>query len=721
MDSLERRVHEILKKASSPVSFAELARRLELRSAQRRGLRAALASLQEDGKIRRLANKHYTIPTVKGRRGTVEGRLTITSQGFGFVRPRVPYGEQHHQPQDIFVRARDLGEAMEGDLVAVEVVAPARGDRNPTGVIRGILKHANEQFTGWFQRASSRRGRVTPRNPRIGRVVDISKKPEAGWPEDYQWVVVRVTGFTPAPQPLVGEITEILGEDETPGIDVLMMLRDRGIVAEFPKAVEQEAASLTVDWEKELETRADFRAQPVITIDPATAKDFDDALSIKTIGRSGPDKRWILRVHIADVSYFVRNGTELDEEALRRGNSIYPVDRVVPMLPERLSSDLCSLRPGTDRLTMTVEMEISAQGEVLRSGFYRSVIHSRHRMTYHEAQAVFDRSDPQIAGRFGDVAGDLQELRDLARVLRRRRIKRGALDLDIPEPEIVFDAQGRAIDIRHYPRLESHQLVEECMLIANEVVADHLTRQQIPMLYRIHEPAQPRQLNELEPLLKALGIRVSFKGDLKPQAIQRALAQAEKRPAGHILRRLILRALTRARYSAENAGHFGLASPCYCHFTSPIRRYPDLVVHRALVEFLEGREAPKGEERKRTLADLAEAADQCSDTERQAQEIEWDTTALKSLEFMQKHLGQEFEGYVSSVQTFGLFVELDPYPVEGLIPLDNLPPDRYEIDDLGVRLTGRRRGKRYQLTDRVRVQVEHIDLTALQMDLKIVE
>lgn len=721
-DLLSARILKILRQAKSPVSLNELMRRLELRSAHRRLLRQTLRELLDSGAIRELSNKHYAPPGVTRKSGIIEGRLSISAQGFGFVRPKPSEDRRVETPPDIFIAPRDLQTAMEGDTVAVVITSRGEG-KSPNGQIQNILERAHETIPGWFQRTSSRSGRVTPRNPRLGRIVEIRKRPEGGWPADFEWVVVRVTQFTPHPDPLAGEIVEILGDDDTPGIDVLLLVRERGIVAEFPREVEEEAAGLRVDWQEELRRRRDLRAQPVVTIDPLTAKDFDDALAIERIEPSGPDDVATTRlwVHIADVGHFIAEDGAIDREALRRGNSIYPVDRVIPMLPERLSTDLCSLRPGADRLCMTVEMDITDDGHVARSRFYRSVIHSAHRLNYEEVQAFFDGTDPDLAGRMADVAGPLHALRALARLLRKQRLRRGALDLDIPEVQVLFDARGKPSNIRHAPRLESHQVVEECMLLANETVARQLTLEQYPMLYRVHEPAEPAALERLEPLLRVFGIRASFtKNRITPAAIQSALAQAEKRPAGHIFRRLILRALSRARYHPENLGHFGLASPCYCHFTSPIRRYPDLVVHRMLGRWIDTQAPPDDQQRREWRVSLAEIARQTSDTERLAQEIEWDTTTLKSLEFMQDHLGEEFDGYIAGVQSYGLYVELDPYPVEGMIPPRGLPMDRYQVDETGAALVGARRGCKYRLGDRVRVRIERIDLANLQMDLRLI-
>jgi len=727
LDEFTQRTLKILRQSAGPLRLAELMRRMDLKSAHRRQLKGALRALIEAGLIRELANKNYQAGEASARRGqgALVGRLSITSQGFGFVRLETPPGGRQEEgaSPDVYVAGRDLGAAMQDDRVAVKILS--RRGKNPSGVIVDVLERAHETFTGWFQRSGKRTGRVTPRDPRIGRVVNVRFAGPEPPLADFDWARVKITRFTPAPEPLEGEILERLGNDDTPGIDVLLVLRDRGISVEFPPEVEEEARALQVDWPAEEARRRDLRSWRVVTIDPSTAKDFDDALSLERMdGAGAPDlpaeaagARWRLGVHIADVAAFVREDGAIDREAFERATSVYPVDRVAPMLPESLSNGLCSLRPGEDRLAFSVEIYISPRGKILHSTMYRSIIHSRHRLTYEEAQAALDGTDPAARARLADVADMLGELRDLTRLLRKRRIERGALDLDIPEVEIVFDAQGRPVDVRHAARLESHQLVEECMLAANEEVARRLTQENVPMVYRVHEAAAPERLERLEPLLRCFGLRASFSdGGIQPRDIQEILAQAEQMPAGHILRRLVLRALARAEYRAENLGHFGLASPCYCHFTSPIRRYPDLIVHRALLHLLESG-APPENEREAIREDLVWRADHCSRRERIAQEIEWDTTKLKALEFMQGHLGEEFDGYVAGVQPFGLFIELEPYPAEGLIPAATLPHDRYNVDEIGSSLVGERRGLRFRLGDRIRARVERINLVNLEMDL----
>jgi ribonuclease R len=756
---LETLITSLLRRDGEVRSFQQLQRMLGPRGAQRRQVKDALALLVESGEILELSNKHYihkSSPAIPGARRpaavatkgpggapspraagsgggrTLEGRLSIAEAGFGFVRPIAVPGNKEALPPDVFIPQRNLGTAMNGDKVVISVVRRP-GERGPEGMIEEVIERAHEKMVGYFQRSGKHSGRVTPRSHRIGRVVTIPDEPPTGWPTDYHWVLVRITKWTESPQPLVGEVVEVLGSDQETGMDVLLIVRDLGIEIEFPTTVIHESEQLSASITDEITRRTDFRPLKTVTIDPSTAKDFDDALSIELLGGAGggtksrgkkgaPDSAvWRLYVHIADVSHYVQEGTALDDESWSRATSVYPVDRVVPMLPERLSGDLCSLRPHLDRLTMTARMDIDADGHLVASEFYNSVIHSNHRLTYEQVQAIFDDSDADLKARHSDVVDDLHQLKLVAEKLRARRMERGALDLDLPETQIHFDAQGATSDIQHRVRLASHGLVEECMLLANVAVAEHLTKLGWPMIYRVHETADPGSFDRLVPMLACFGIKMNAKKGITQEALQGALEQASKLPAGHILRRLILRALTRARYSPKNMGHFGLASECYCHFTSPIRRYPDLVVHRILRRSLAGEKPPGGGEHDKLFTYLTKTATQSSDRERLAQQAEWDSVASKALEFMEQNLGEEFDGYICGVMSFGFFVELERFPVEGLVSTKSLPPDRYVLDELGVSLVAQRRGKKYRLADRVRVRIENIDRIALRMDLKIVE
>ncbi len=688
-----------------PVHAGRLAREFRIRGDERRELKAILAELAEEGKIARLHGKHYGRPS--GRSGGIVGRLSVTSRGFGFVRP--DWSGLPGSPPfegDLFIPAHAMGSALDGDLVRAELLR--RDGEGPSGRIESVLEHAHARIVGWYQQTNRRGGEVHPRNTRIDRRIRVGLPEESLGVSDYDWVEVEITEYSRPGEPLLGRVVERLGTDEDRGIDVLLLLRDRGIVEEFPASVEQEVAAMRFRWEEDLAGREDLRPMPTLTIDPKTAKDYDDGLSIEPLANG-----WRLYVHIADVSHFVRPGNALDTEAYERSTSVYPVDRVVPMLPSKLSNYLCSLVPHEDRLTMTAIMEIDRAGRVTAKRVVDSVIHSDYRFTYEEIQAFFD-GDRKVLEPCPQLEDTIVALREVASVLRKARFDRGALDLDIPEVSILFDEDGAASDIVHYPRFESHQLVEECMLVANEAAAAYLTEKEAPLLYRVHEVADEARLERVEPALKAFGIRLRGRGGaITPEDLQRALDKAQEHPAGHILRRLILRAMNRAEYDPENVGHFGLASPCYCHFTSPIRRYPDVIVHRQL-KALARREAlpyPADDN------ELDAMGDHTSTRERRAQEAEWEAVAIKSLEFMKQFEGEEFDAYIASVQPFGLFVELERYPVEGFIRRAALRADHYDIDEDGIRMTGRQTGHVLKLADKIRVRIDRIDPMAQQMDV----
>jgi ribonuclease R len=705
--------------ARSPVSMQTLVRIFRIKGNDRRAFRGLLAELEQSGKIARVSGKNWTAPT--GRSGLIIGRLEVTSKGFGFVRP--DWTNLQGKPPfegDLFIPPREMGAAMDGDIVRAELVR--REKTGPIGRIQSVIEHAHRRIVGWYQQTARREGEVHPRSKRLDRRIRVAHPEEALGVKDFEWVEVEITEFTPAPEPLLGRVVSRLGADQDRGIDVLLVLRDRGIIEEFPASVEAETASLEFDWKKDLAGREDYRSLPTITIDPATAKDFDDALSIEKLG----EDRWRLYVHIADVAHFVKPGTALDREAIERSTSVYPVDRVVPMLPVRISNYLCSLVPHEDRLAVTAVVEIDREGTILHTEFHSSVIHSDHRFAYEQVQAWFDWHDSAKPGAslppefvpFQRLTGELLELRHLARNLRKMRMQRGALDLDIPQPTVVFDDSGKVADLKFYPRFEAHQLVEECMLIANEAVATYLTRKNAPLLYRIHEVADAERLERLAPVLAAFGIKLGrgSKG-ITPHDLQKALDRAQQLPAGHIIRRLILRALKRAEYDPVNVGHFGLASECYCHFTSPIRRYPDVVAHRQI----------KALAAKQKLVyhpddnDLEALGEHTSQRERRAQEAEWEAVSIKSLEYMKRHEGEEFDGFICGVQNYGLFIELAQHPVEGFIPKAALRDDRYDMDDDGIMLVGRKSGRKLKLADKIRVRVDKVDPFAQELNLSMVD
>lgn len=706
----------LLRESGGPMTTKEMMARLDLSTEERSDLRHLLKELSRRRQVQRIRGTFWQLAPERVRARELHGRLSVNRRGTAFVRLDPESIEMVGGTRDVMVSKDDVRDALDGDEVVVEVLRS--GHKGLSGRVLEVTRRTRHRIVGMFQRTHKDRAEVLPRNSSIPRHIAVPLPDKKLAVENYDWVMVEITRFTPAPDPLVGTIIERLGSAHEQGIDVLLLLRDKGIVEEFSPALEEEAARLSVDWSEEISRRKDLRALDTSTIDPATAKDFDDALSIEALDAGG----WRLWVHIADVSHFVRPGTILDDEAQERSTSVYPVDRVVPMLPEKLSNELCSLRPGEDKLVMTAEMEIRADGSPGKARFYSAVIKSNQRLTYEQVQAYFDEQPGAADAINAELRDKLLMLRDCARAMRKRRFERGALDLDIPELEIAFHEDGEVSHLHFAERFEAHKLVEDCMLAANEAVATHLTKKKAPLLYRIHEQADPDRLEQLMPVLKALQVplKVSAKGGITHKDLQGVLRELEKRPAGHIIRRIVLRALKRAEYSPDNAGHFGLASPCYCHFTSPIRRYPDVVVHRQLraLEHAAPLPYPADESGHQRLEQLARHT---SMREREADDAEWQSAAIKSIEYLKQFEGDEFDGLICGIQPFGMFVELQPHAVEGLVPVRTMRDDRYEADDYGIELVGQRSGRRFRLTDKVRVKLVRANPFEGEMDLELVE
>jgi ribonuclease R len=580
---------------------------------------------------------------------------------------------------DIFVAANDTGSALHGDQVRVRLLRFVVG-RAPVGEVERVLRHANKFIVGQINR-SRRISVVRPKNPKIGRTIEIHRQFPQDEVPDGAWVIAEITSWPRSPdEALTGKLSEVLGVEGDRRLPILLLIREKGVVPEFPEAVEAEAKAGAVGGisEAEITRRRDFRSDRVVTIDPKTAKDFDDAVSLLEVLPRG----WRMAVHIADVSHYVTAGTKLDNEAFDRSTSIYPVDRVIPMLPEVLSNGACSLNPGEDKLVVSAVFTVHANGQVSDVELYNGVIRSARRFYYQEVQGLFDRADgvepmrhpvPKIPEA---ILEDLLELRSAAAVLRREREKRGSLDLDLAEPEFHFDKEGEIEDLGFRERLEAHRLIEDFMIAANEAVARELTRAKLPILYRVHEEPDEEKLLKLRPAFERIGIHLPA-GKIGQRELQDAIHRAAREKAGRVLQRWVLRTLPRAVYQGTNVGHFGLGSTCYTHFTSPIRRYPDLIVHRAIKALLgpkPGREAYAKDASER----LQEWGSHTSSREERAQRIEWDAQEIVALEFMRRHLGGVFDGFISGVVGKGFFVELEMYPAEGLVPIRSLDDDFYD-------------------------------------------
>lgn len=695
----EEQVVESLRASSrGPLKTKELARRLDVGSEAYRDFKDLLKSMEQSGRLYRVKGGRHAIPE---KINLLVGRLTVIRSGDGFVASDDP------SRQDVFVPAVEHASAMDGDQVVVRIEGRPRG-RNPEGRIIKILERAHSTVVGTF-----RRGRklayVEPRDRRMTRDILIPTGEEREAREG-DLVVVRIVHFGDRKLSPLGEVETVLGPATDRGIDILAILYEYGLPVDFPERVDRAANEIAGRGRPAPgEGRRDCRDLHVFTIDPADAKDHDDALSIE----KAEDGLWEVGVHIADVSWYVERGGPVDMEALNRGTSVYLVDRVVPMLPHVLSSDLCSLRAGEDRFALSLFAILDSQGRVRTSRFDRTLIRSRHRLDYERVQRVLDGEESV------DDATDeaLHRLDDVARVLRRSRAERGSLDFDLPEARVLLGEGGEAIGVERVVRLESHRLVEDFMVLANEIVATEGVRRRLPVLYRVHEPPNREKARSLRQFLASLGHTLP-RGDLRPRDLQGVIERIRGKPEERLISMVMLRSMQRARYTMENLGHFGLAAPNYAHFTSPIRRYPDLVTHRVVVRALiEGKPVPE----EWGGSDLEEIAERTSARERIADEAERDSVEIKKIELMESRLGEVFDGVVSGVTAFGFFVLLDDLFVEGLVHVNSLHDDYYEFRDREYALVGDRKGRRFRLGDRVRIEVARVDRGERHIDFLLLD
>lgn len=686
-----------------PLRARELARELGVRQEGYRAFRRLLSELERDGEIFRQRQGRYGLPE---RFEALPGRLQITRAGDGFVVPDEPGRE------DVFVPGRQLDTAQDGDRVVVRVDRKRPG-RNPEGRIVRVLERATSQVVGPFHRRRGV-GFVVPQEPPLTSEIVVPSDRDGGAAEgDVVLVEIEEWGKGgPAP---IGRVTKVLGKPGDPGVEVLGILLGHQLPLDFPPGVEAEAGRIGRRGVRpeDLADRDDFRDRLVFTIDPADARDHDDAVSAREMG----DGTVEIGVHIADVSFYVKRGAALDREAGERATSVYLVDRVVPMLPEELSSRLCSLVPGEDRLVVSVVFRVGPDGAILERRLARGVIRSAHRLSYEQAQALLDGKAPEPAVRDGEVIGSLRRLSAFARTLRKARERAGAIDFALPEARVELDGSGEPVAIHARERLEAHRLIEDLMILANETVAELGVREGLPFVYRIHEPPAPDRLEGLRSLGKLFGYSLPA-ADVRPRDVARLVESQRGTPREYLVSAVALRSMRQARYSTRNVGHFGLASEAYAHFTSPIRRYPDLLVHREIVRWIEGRKGGGGGP---AVEELEASARHCSERERKAEEAERDSVAAKTIRYMERHLGDHMVGTVSGVTGFGLFVLLDEVLTEGLVRVSSLVDDYYVYEEEAFSLTGRRTRRRLRLGDRVRVQVVRVDAESRQIDLELLE
>ena len=596
---------------------------------------------------------------------------------------------------------------MDGDKVVLRLEDRSRR-RGPVGRVIKVLARAHETLVGVYH-VTRPFGVVEPNNRRLGRKILIAQGME-GAASEGDMVVARITSFGSRKMNPMGRIETILGQANNPGVDILALIYGHGLSVSFPEEVLGVARERVYQRRGAPgEHRVDRRDIHVFTIDPAEAKDHDDALSIRCLGRG----LWEVGIHIADVSHFVQAGDVVDLEALKRGTSVYLVDRVLPMLPDVLSSDVCSLVPGVDRFAVSIFAIVDTSGNLRDARFERSKIQSRHKLSYEKAQAVLDGIES--VDQPTDLA--LRNLSVIARALRRSREQRGSLDFNLPEARVLLNEEGRPIEIEAVRRLESHRLVEDFMLLANEIAAAEAARHNLPVMYRVHEPPAPDRVLDLQRTLSRLGHRISV-DNIGSKAIQGVLERVRGRAEESFVSMLILRSMSRARYDVRNLGHFGLASQGYTHFTSPIRRYPDLLLHRVLTRaVIDGQPVLQDCE----VEDLGTIAEKCSMRERIAEAAERESIDLKKTEYMRRHLGDDFVGIVSGVTAFGLFVLLDDIFVDGLIHISSMTADYYHLDTGQHRLVGERSRRIFRLGDRLTVRVSRVDKEERLIDFILVD
>ncbi|MEJ2215607.1 MAG: ribonuclease R [Gemmatimonadota bacterium] len=677
-----------------PLKAKELARGLGVSTADYAEFRQQLRRLEDEGVLYRVKAQRYAVPR---KINLVVGRVQTIRSGAAFVLPEDDGGP------DVFIPSDRLTSALDGDRVVVRIERRKRGDRREGRVIR-VLERARSTVVGVYH-PKVNYGFVVPEDRKLPRDVFVPPG-EHGGASNGDVVVVEVADWGDAHHGPSGSVREVLGRWGDPGVDVLAIIYGHELPLAFPAAVEAEAAAIEARGITAVDRkgRLDLTDRLIFTIDPADAKDHDDALSIRRV-----DDGWEVGVHIADVSHYVAPGSALDEEALRRGTSVYLVDRVVPMLPEALSADLCSLRPDVDRLAVSLLIDLDDRGAVRHHELRRTVICSRHRLSYDQVQEVIDGK--------GSIAPDTDQairgLVSLSRSLRTAREARGSLDFDLPQARVILNTQGEPTDIERVLRLESHRLVEDFMLLANHLIARTATERDVPLLHRVHEEPDTDRIDQLRELLRSVGLRLPRKGKVKPRDLQKVLRSVEGRPEETLVSTVVLRSMKQARYSEQSLGHFGLATRHYTHFTSPIRRYPDLVVHRlAVAAFVEGRSASDLTDTD-TLAAIARLS---SERERVAVDAERNSVELKKVELMDRHLGEVFEGTISSVTSFGFFVLLKEYFVEGLVHVSSLEDDYYVFQEDRYMLVGEHQKRRFRIGDVVRVQIAAVDIEDRKID-----
>lgn len=688
--------------AYNPLLFEELALDIGIEEVEYSALKEELLIMEEEGLIVKTRRKRYGVPE---RMNLIVGKLQGSQKGFGFLIP------DNNDIKDIYIPVENLNGAMHNDRVIARITKGAIGSSKNEGEIIRILKRANEKIVGTFE-TNKRFGFVVADDRRIYQDVFVAKE-DFGKAKDGYKVVVDITRWPEGRRNPEGRIIEILGKKDDSEADMLSIIRRHNLPESFPGSVENQLIKIPDEVRIEEKTkRKDLRDELIITIDGESAKDLDDGVSLEILDNGN----YFLGVHIADVSQYVYEGSPLDNEAYQRGTSVYMLDRVIPMLPPKLSNGICSLNPGEDRLTLSCSMEIDGKGKTVKYDIYESIINSKERMTYQNVNKILEDEDESLIKEYEHLIDTFKNMAELKDILRKKRKNRGSLDFEFDEAEIVLDDKGKPIDIKPYKRGISEEMIEEFMIACNETIAEHFHWKETPFLYRVHEDPDPEKIKAFELLIHNFGYRIKGAEDIHPKALQHIIEQASGKKEERLINTLLLRSLKKAHYHNESLGHFGLASKYYCHFTAPIRRYPDLMIHRIIKEDIHGK--LDGERLKQLRERMPEIAEQSSIRERAADEAERETEDLKKAEFMKERIGEEYEGIISGVTAFGMYVQLDN-TVEGLVHVSNMVDDYYIFDENNYFLIGERRRKIYRIGDTVNITVLSVDISNRTIDFAL--
>ena len=689
----------------TPMKAKEMAILLGVPKKENDEFRQTLRNLEENYKIVKNKKNRYRLIG----ENYVEGIYRKNQKGFGFVKIE-------NQEDEIYISKEDSLNALNGDLVLVEITEEKNKIKRAEGRIKKIIKHEKDTVVGTFQK-SRNFGFVVPDERSFGTDIFISKS-NIGKAKDGYKVVVQITKYPEKGKNAEGKIIEVLGSPDQAGVDMLSLIKEYKLPSTFPEQVVEEAKKYgdKIDI-KDIPNRVDCREHVIFTIDGEDAKDLDDAVRVIKLENGN----YRLDVHIADVSYYVREGSFLDKEAQIRGTSIYMLSRVIPMLPKELSNEICSLNAGEDRFTLSCSMEINPEGKTISTEVYKGIINVRERMNYHDVQKILDKSDKKVLKRYEKYIKDFELMAELATILKERRLKQGYLNLDIPESKIDLDEEGRAINVGKYETSFSNEIIEQFMLSANEAIAEKFYWLDAPFIYRVHEDPDLDKIKDLNKFLFNFGLKIKVANEkIYPTEVSKILEEIKGKDEEKVVSTLILRTLKVARYESENKGHFGIASKYYCHFTSPIRRYPDLFIHRIISKYLEDNYVVDEDWIEEYQEKAEQRAASSSDREKVATKVERDSEDLKKAEYMQDKIGEEYEGIVSSVTQFGIFVELEN-TVEGLIRFENLGNEYFIYDEERKRLIGERTNTTYKIGDKVKIRVISANKMLRQIDFEIVK